>query len=374
MKHRHKVRDTILGSYTRQAAALSAQYNQLTTPDVFPQIESCLPRARALDVGCGNGRDAHWLATQGFVVDALDGAPGMLAQARSQHAHPHVTYHHDTLPELKNIQATGQRYDFILLSAVWMHIEPHQRAQALANLVKLAKPGAHILISLRHGPAPQDRPMFDVSTDELRGLSAPRLLYMEQLAQDNRADQLGRSNVWWENVHLRLPPEHHDGLQTLRNSVLTSRMHSPHKPVMLLAMQQALQAGEHFYPDAGHIAVPLHNFITQWQRLYAHTDPRALKIAPPTTAWQVMRTLHNGPLTHITDPVSGQPLFALGAREDRQKYLSLPIAPAQAMAHHTALVRTGAVAVIDKFLQEKRGLTTEQRQEICQRMHSQPAL
>ena len=60
MKHRHTIRDTmrdtILGSYTRQAATLSAQYNQLTTPEVFPQIESCLPRARALDVGCGNGR------------------------------------------------------------------------------------------------------------------------------------------------------------------------------------------------------------------------------------------------------------------------------------------------------------------------------
>jgi len=374
MKHRHTMRDTILGSYTRQAATLSAQYNQLTTPEVFPQIESCLPRARALDVGCGNGRDAHWLATQGFMVDALDGATGMLEQARAQHAHPHVTYHHDMLPELKNIQATGHRYDFILLSAVWMHIEPQQRAQALNNLVKLAKPGAHILLSLRHGPAPQDRPMFDVSIDELRGLSAPRLLYMEQLAQDNRTDQLGRSNVWWENVHLRLPPDHHDGLQTLRSGVLTSRMQSPHKPVMLLAMQQALHTGESFYPDAGHIAVPLHNFVTQWQRLYAHTDTRALKIAPPTTAWQVMRTLHNGPLTYITDPASGQPLFALGAREDGQKYLSLPATPAQAIVHHGALIRTGAVAAIDKFLQEKRGLTNDQRREICSRMQGQPAL
>lgn len=43
-----------------------------------------LPRGRALDVACGNGRNALFLASQGYTVDAIDIAASALALGRQR--------------------------------------------------------------------------------------------------------------------------------------------------------------------------------------------------------------------------------------------------------------------------------------------------
>ncbi len=43
-----------------------------------------LPGERVLELGCGTGEDAVWLARRGVAVTATDAAPGMLAVARSK--------------------------------------------------------------------------------------------------------------------------------------------------------------------------------------------------------------------------------------------------------------------------------------------------
>src|ERR1700744_2426879 len=42
-------------------------------------IAEQLPRSRALDLACGTGRNALWLARQGWDVTAVDGAPAAIA-------------------------------------------------------------------------------------------------------------------------------------------------------------------------------------------------------------------------------------------------------------------------------------------------------
>ena len=42
------------------------------------------PRARVLDVGCGTGEDAVWLARQGFVVHGIDESRAMTEVARKK--------------------------------------------------------------------------------------------------------------------------------------------------------------------------------------------------------------------------------------------------------------------------------------------------
>ena len=42
-------------------------------------------------------------------------------------------------------------FDLILLSAVWMHIPPSDRARSIRKLANLLKPGGKLVISLRHG-------------------------------------------------------------------------------------------------------------------------------------------------------------------------------------------------------------------------------
>ena len=49
----------------------------------FAKIAGELPLGRALDLGCGEGADAIWLATEGWQVVAVDIATNALDRARS---------------------------------------------------------------------------------------------------------------------------------------------------------------------------------------------------------------------------------------------------------------------------------------------------
>ena len=53
-------RDTNLTTYDAKAAEFSAQYSSVKTVDVLPGLAQALPRLRALDAFCGDGRDAEW--------------------------------------------------------------------------------------------------------------------------------------------------------------------------------------------------------------------------------------------------------------------------------------------------------------------------
>jgi SAM-dependent methyltransferase len=54
-------------------------------PMLIQAVESgVLPRGRALDVGCGTGTNAIWLAQQGFTVLGVDVAPLAIEKARAK--------------------------------------------------------------------------------------------------------------------------------------------------------------------------------------------------------------------------------------------------------------------------------------------------
>ena len=54
-----------------------------------------------------------------------------------------------------------------MLTAVWMHLDEDERAAGMASLAGLLAPGGQILMTLRHGPVPPGRRMFDVSAAEI---------------------------------------------------------------------------------------------------------------------------------------------------------------------------------------------------------------
>ncbi|MCH3719072.1 hypothetical protein LZB68_08320, partial [Campylobacter lari] len=76
----------------------------------------------------------------------------------------------DALPDLDGLR--GRAFDVIMLTAVWMHLDADERARGMAALAALLAPGGQILMSLRHGPVPSGRRMFDVSADETIALAA----------------------------------------------------------------------------------------------------------------------------------------------------------------------------------------------------------
>ena len=86
-----------------------------------------------------------------------------------------------------------------MLTAVWMHLDSRQRAQAMPIIASLLSPAGLAMVSLRHGPVPKGRVMFDVSADEtIRLAQSSGLSLILRLA--NQSSALPRTDVTWTRL------------------------------------------------------------------------------------------------------------------------------------------------------------------------------
>ncbi|WP_031089110.1 class I SAM-dependent methyltransferase [Streptomyces sp. NRRL WC-3549] len=101
---------------------------------------------RALDLGCGPGRNALYLASLGFEVDAVDLSPGAVAWAgeRAREAGADIRFHcGDAFAE----GAPDGPYDLVHDSGCFHHLPPHRRVSHLALLDRVLAPGGHLALT-----------------------------------------------------------------------------------------------------------------------------------------------------------------------------------------------------------------------------------
>ncbi|MGH3915288.1 MAG: class I SAM-dependent methyltransferase, partial [Pseudonocardiaceae bacterium] len=100
---------------------------------------------RALDIGCGAGRNAVHLACAGFEVHAVDLSPAAIAWAedRAREAGADVHFHCGDAfaPTVADL---GGPYDLIYDSGCFHHLPPHRRISYLALLNRALTPGGHL--------------------------------------------------------------------------------------------------------------------------------------------------------------------------------------------------------------------------------------
>ena len=154
--------------YGETAHVLVEQYEKLTFDEVHGDLRHLFPAApaRVLDIGAGTGRDAAGLAGLGYSVVAVEPTAEMRAIGRRLHASAAIEWIDDGLPDLTRVRERGETFDLVLLTAVWMHLDAEQRERAMPAVASLMRPGGLMKLSLRHGPIPAGRRMFDVSADE----------------------------------------------------------------------------------------------------------------------------------------------------------------------------------------------------------------
>ncbi|MEU5429333.1 class I SAM-dependent methyltransferase [Streptomyces olivoreticuli] len=100
---------------------------------------------RALDLGCGPGRNALHLAALGFQVDAVDLSPTAIAWAeeRAREAGADIRFHCGDAFALAGTELTGP-YDLIYDSGCFHHLPPHRRISYRALLDSALAPGGHL--------------------------------------------------------------------------------------------------------------------------------------------------------------------------------------------------------------------------------------
>ncbi|MER7752492.1 class I SAM-dependent methyltransferase [Kitasatospora sp. NPDC097643] len=183
--------------YGAAAEELAVQYESVTFAEVHRELLHLYPAppAAVLDVGAGTGRDAAALAALGHPVVAAEPTPELRQVGERLHAGVAVRWVSDGLPGLPLLSGSGERFDLVLLTAVWMHLAAEERPVAMDTLAGLLAPGGRLALTVRHGPVPPGRRMFDVPPEETVALAAARGLRL--LHRSGRSDLHGRAGVSW---------------------------------------------------------------------------------------------------------------------------------------------------------------------------------
>jgi len=137
---------TTLAAYDADPAGYVRTWDAQPPPeDMYEQLRAWFTPGPTAEIGTGGGRDAAWLAAQGFDVHGFDASAGLLAQARA--AHPGIPFEFATLPELAGV-ARGA-WQNVLCETVIMHLDVAQVAPSVRTLLALLRPGGTLYLSWR---------------------------------------------------------------------------------------------------------------------------------------------------------------------------------------------------------------------------------
>ncbi len=167
--------------YAEAADELFVRYESIAFAEVHRAVLHLLPTAPAhvLDIGAGTGRDAAALAEIGHRVVAVEPTDALRRGAMALHPSSSIQWIDDSLPDLAVVLAHGRRFDLVMLTAVWMHLDGAERRRAMPRVASLLRPGGVMVMSLRHGPVPPGRWMFEVAAAETVRLARDAGLRLE---------------------------------------------------------------------------------------------------------------------------------------------------------------------------------------------------
>lgn len=145
--------------YADAASSLKDRYGSVAFEDVHGPLLTYLPEpgARVADIGAGSGRDARALADRGYNVVAVEPSAAMRRHASLVDTRKGVRWFDDRLPDLAHLTASSMLFEFVLCSAVLMHMAPEDLPRSFQSLAGLMVPRGRLAVSIR-SPRADDRP------------------------------------------------------------------------------------------------------------------------------------------------------------------------------------------------------------------------
>jgi SAM-dependent methyltransferase len=165
--------------YTREGAQLQKDASEFVV-----EIVSGLPGGTALDLACGRGRNAVWLAQRGYDVTAVDVSAVAVSHAREHAAEAGVTIDFQ-VADLTTWDPGGRSWDLVLLSYLQLPEVSRRRVHAMAATA--VAPDGWLLLVAHH-------------RDNLEhGVGGPKyeevLYHQDDLAEDFAALDIVRNEV-----------------------------------------------------------------------------------------------------------------------------------------------------------------------------------
>lgn len=136
--------DETLRFYADNAAAYASHRTGPSGEQLDAFIAALPPGARVLELGCGNGMDAHFMLARGFDVDATDGTPELVAEAQARIGSRARTMRFNE-PDAVNA------YDGVWACASLLHAPADKLPEILAAIRVALRPGGVFVASFKAG-------------------------------------------------------------------------------------------------------------------------------------------------------------------------------------------------------------------------------
>ena len=150
--------------YDEEAQIWSGNPNQVLVDEV-----AALSPGTALDVGCGEGADAIWLARQGWAVTAIDISKVALNRARAaaEQVEIDIDWQEGSIEQVE-----GLTFDLVAAS----YLPLHKEGPGLAHLLEAVAPGGTLFV-VHHAE-------FDPERAKAHGFDPADYLTVDEIAAD----------------------------------------------------------------------------------------------------------------------------------------------------------------------------------------------
>ena len=155
-------------------------------------VARSLPPGRALDLGCGEGADTIWLATQGWDATGIDISPTAISRAADAARVAGVSARFVAADLATGVAGEGE---FDLVTASFLHSPVTlDRMQALRRAAARIAPGGRLLVVSHAAPPPwasaehvRDH-VFQSPTEELKELALDPETWTTEIAEVHMRD------------------------------------------------------------------------------------------------------------------------------------------------------------------------------------------
>lgn len=121
------------------------KYQMTKTHSVVLEVCQIIQAGKALDLGCGSGRNSLYLQLLGFDVDAVDKSEMSISNLQEIIANDHLSHINASIYDINQANLKGN-YDLIISTVVMMFLQPDRIPDIIHNMQNITKTGGYNLI------------------------------------------------------------------------------------------------------------------------------------------------------------------------------------------------------------------------------------
>lgn len=193
-----------INAYEQHGADFAKRYRAITRVSTERYKAAFGYRARILDIGAGSGVDMAHLLESGYDVIGIEPSATLRRETLEHFPQLHARLHDAAMPlSEEHLKKWHRRFEGIMCSAVFMHLNKDEQKRAIHNIYDLLKPEGRLMLTVsatRNGLDDQRRDEFgryyaELSKERVHSLCESAGLSIVEIW--NTDDQWQRSDISW---------------------------------------------------------------------------------------------------------------------------------------------------------------------------------